>query len=175
MQLFHLPPSIFLSCHCYCRWSLPSATTSWARIVLKWPLKSHWCLLWTMWSKMMVAMRSQVRKERKNLNLPSQRRSQWIVLAVDSRSASSRATRSLSLDFEQGLGCKNQTASMSQILQTYHTTYHLTWFMFVPIKLFLPDRLDTTSEGGVKTISPIRPVACLAGQLDLGASVTRLM
>ena len=37
------------------------------------------------------------------------------------------------------------------------------------------DRLDATSEGGVKTISPIRPVACLAGQLDVGQSVTRLM
>ena len=38
------------------------------------------------------------------------------------------------------------------------------------------DRLDATSEGGVKTISPIRPVACLAGQLDvIGQSVTRLM
>ena len=36
-------------------------------------------------------------------------------------------------------------------------------------------RLDATSEGGVKTISPIRPVACLAGQLEVGQSVTRLM
>lgn len=38
------------------------------------------------------------------------------------------------------------------------------------------DRLDVTSEGGVKTIAPIRPVACLAGQLEVaGQSVTRLM
>lgn len=34
-------------------------------------------------------------------------------------------------------------------------------------------RLDTSNSNGVKTIVPIRPIACLSGILDLGETVVR--
>lgn len=42
------------------------------------------------------------------------------------------------------------------------------------LSLVFPCRLDTTDTSGVKTLVPIRPIACLTGTLDLGTTVVKL-
>lgn len=47
---------------------------------------------------------------------------------------------------------------------------------FVCLSAFVAfSRLDSSQKSGVKTLVPIRPVACCAGTMDLGSTVVRLM
>jgi len=38
-----------------------------------------------------------------------------------------------------------------------------------------PCRLDATADGGCKTVVPIRPIACIAGNLDIADAIVRMM
>ena len=43
-----------------------------------------------------------------------------------------------------------------------------------PLGLVCPARLDTNNASGVKTLVPLRPIACVTGVLDLGSTVMKV-